>query len=295
MIQNFQVTPPPRPTDAEPFVTLNIREAATAAGPYTLIDSQAWSDPTPTTPEATAVETSLATLADGYYQFQWVDGDGDFTAWYGPVSPASAGGGMDFDSLVNEVYARGFDFLNDGADNSDRVKRWVNDSYQEICDLDNWPFLRATAIGTSPLTINDLRSVDSVGIGDGGAYQLTMVAHSEARASGALSSSSTGSPWGWMLDAQGRVQGVPLGTEQLTVDYYRVPPQLVAGSDTPLMPARFHYAIVDFAVARAMQDDESPEWQVARSAGEQLVSRMRLWAGSMNPDRTYIPLVGDDC
>lgn len=293
MIQNFIVTPPPRPSDIDPFVLLRIREAAAAAGPYTVIDTLVWSDPTPTTPTATAIETSLATLADGYYQFQWEDGDGDFTAWYGPVTAQTYNSGMDYDALCAEVYARGFDYLNDGGTNSDRVKRWINDAYQEICDLENWPFLRATAEGTSPLTIVDLRSVDCVGVGLGGSTELPLVAHREARQAGAYA--TTGTPWGWLLDVQGRVQSVPESSETLTVDYYRVPSPLISGSDYPVIPARYHYIIVDFAVARALQDDESPEWQTARAAGEALLARMRQWAGSLNPDRTYMPLIGDDC
>ncbi len=84
-IKQFTVTAPARVNDLNPFVTLKIREAATSAGAYTIIDTQAWSDATPSTVTATAVETSLATLETGYYQFQWVDGTAAVTQWWGPV------------------------------------------------------------------------------------------------------------------------------------------------------------------------------------------------------------------
>jgi len=89
-IKQFTVTAPARVDDSQPFVTLNIREAATAAGTYTVIDTQAWTDTTPSTVTAVAVETTLATLETGWYQFQWVDGDGAVTQWWGPVSSAAS-------------------------------------------------------------------------------------------------------------------------------------------------------------------------------------------------------------
>lgn len=88
-IKQFTLTPPERVNDDQPFTTLNIREAETAAGPYTVIDTQPWTDTTPSTGAATAVETTAATLEHGVYQFQWVDGTGAVTQWWGPVSSTS--------------------------------------------------------------------------------------------------------------------------------------------------------------------------------------------------------------
>ena len=229
----------PRPTDAEPFVTLNIREAATAAGPYTLIDSQAWSDPTPTTPEATAVETSLATLADGYYQFQWVDGDGDFTALVRACLPGVCGRRDGLDSLVSE----GVRAASTSSTTGPRLRPCQALGQRQLPgDLRPGQLAvlardrdQCFATHDQRLALRGLRwhrrwrripADDGCPLG--------------GPRGGALSSSSTGSPWGWMLDAQGRVQGVPLGTEQLTVDY-RVPPQLVAGlipADARTLPLR---------------------------------------------------------
>lgn len=106
MIKQFTLTPPGRLNDSHPFVTLKIREAATAAGSYTLIDTQSWTDTTPSTPVPTAVETTLATLEDGWYEFQWTDDIGAVTQWWGPISGAG-------DVLFTVEEAR--DALNDPA------------------------------------------------------------------------------------------------------------------------------------------------------------------------------------
>lgn len=95
-IKQFTLTPPTRINDDEPFTTLNIREAATATGTYTVIDTQAWTDTTPSTAAATSVETTEATLEIGWYQFQWEDATGAVTQWWGPIA---AGGTAEFCSL----------------------------------------------------------------------------------------------------------------------------------------------------------------------------------------------------
>ena len=69
---------------------------------------------------------------------------------------------MTFQQLLTEFFARGFDYLNDSGAGETRAKQWINQSYQEICGLDDWPFLEATASGGSPLTIADLRTILSL-------------------------------------------------------------------------------------------------------------------------------------
>jgi len=88
VLKNFTVTPQPRITDDHPFVTLNIQEAETLTGDRALIDTQAWTDATPSTVSATDIETTEAQYEDGYYWFQWVDDVGVETQWWGPVRSA---------------------------------------------------------------------------------------------------------------------------------------------------------------------------------------------------------------
>lgn len=108
-IKQFTLTAPARVNDSQPFVTLKIREAATATGSYSQIDSQAWTDATPSTVTATAVETSLATLEDGYYKFQWVDGTGAVTQWWGPVFSGGTSEVFTIAEALDEIGDPGYD------------------------------------------------------------------------------------------------------------------------------------------------------------------------------------------
>lgn len=85
-IKRFTLTAPARINDSQPFTQLKTREAATTNGPWTVIDTRTWSDATPSTVAPVTIEVTTATLEAGYYQFQWLDGAGNFTRWYGPIA-----------------------------------------------------------------------------------------------------------------------------------------------------------------------------------------------------------------
>lgn len=139
-IKQFTVTAPARVNDLHPFVTLKIREAATSTGTYTIIDTQAWSDATPSTVTATAVETSLATLETGWYQFQWVDGTGALTQWWGPVYD---GGGA---ALFTVAEAR--TAIGDNAYDQDKIIEARTYAQQELERALGYALLPATVTET---------------------------------------------------------------------------------------------------------------------------------------------------
>jgi hypothetical protein len=66
---------------------------------------------------------------------------------------------------------------------------------------------------------------------------------------------STGNPllWYWSSGTQLKLWP-PSTTVSLTVYYFKVPAELSASGDTPVVPARFHDLIVDGAVIRAYKD-----------------------------------------
>jgi len=72
-VKSWTVTPPSRLTDDYPWQTLRIRESGSSTGPWTVIDTQAWTDLTPSSPDTVIIETTLATLDAGWYQFEWED------------------------------------------------------------------------------------------------------------------------------------------------------------------------------------------------------------------------------
>src|SRR5436305_479772 len=65
-------------------------------------------------------------------------------------------------AMQTEVYARGFDFLNDGAAGTTRVTRWLNEAAHEIDETEDWIYRFGSVTGVAPLTVADLGQVESV-------------------------------------------------------------------------------------------------------------------------------------
>jgi hypothetical protein len=76
--RTFEGYAPPKRYDGLPFVSVTIREASAAAGPYTTIDTKALSpiDANPATPATRNFTTDDATLPNGWYLIVWTDGAG---------------------------------------------------------------------------------------------------------------------------------------------------------------------------------------------------------------------------
>ena len=64
---------------------------------------------------------------------------------------------MNLLDLRTELYARGFDYLS-----STRANYFINRAYSELCEEEDWPFLEATTSGTAPVSITDLRTIETV-------------------------------------------------------------------------------------------------------------------------------------
>jgi hypothetical protein len=59
--------------------------------------------------------------------------------------------------LDAELRDRGFDYLSES-----RRHYLINRAYFEMCEEQDWPFLEATTSSTAPITITDLRTIESV-------------------------------------------------------------------------------------------------------------------------------------
>lgn len=95
-----------RKPGSEPWILLRIREGASAAGPWTPIDSQTWTDPDPANPQPIDIETENAALEAGWYQFQFQDASGDFTPWSDPVYWTESGGVVEIVSALVRARTR---------------------------------------------------------------------------------------------------------------------------------------------------------------------------------------------
>lgn len=199
-----------------------------------------------------------------------------------------------FADLRTEFFARGFDYLNDGAGGLVRAKRFINDAMHAIDDLEPWPYLTASTTNAAPFAIADLDRIEAV-IDVANLKPLVRASRGEiANTYAALT--TPGPPALYYVTDVGTINVYPTAAStSLTVTYWKFGPDLVADADAPLMPDRFRYAIVEYAVATALRDDESQDALVAQQAGDVIVDRMRSWAGLLNPLVNYITPVGDDC
>lgn len=149
--------------------------------------------------------------------------------------------------LRTELLAEGFDFLS-----VVRANQFINDAYRELCGEDFWTFLEETAAGAAPLTISDLRTVESV---IDTANNSRVLAHRERRAlresEGDLT--TTGTPRYYYVDAGSIVRTYPVGGT-LAVDYWKVPAEMDDDDDEPIVPSQYHRLILHMAVREACLD-----------------------------------------
>lgn len=200
---------------------------------------------------------------------------------------------LTFVDLQTEFFARGLDYLNDSGAGVTRTKRLLNDSYHQINDLADWPYLNATTAGTSPLTIADLRRVGAV-VDTTNSFNPLRQRSREELAEWVGDLTTTGRPSEFYVTGGNTITVYPVSTATLSVTYWKTAPDMVANGDVPLIPDRYRMAIVEYAIGVALRD-ESPELAAqAVQSGDVIVDRMRGWANDLQPGATYVGLVGDD-
>lgn len=159
---------------------------------------------------------------------------------------------MNFTELKTELVARGFDYLS-----STRQGYLVNWAYLELCGLHQWPFLEESATGVAPLAISDLGTIETVIDADRDVELLPVEYRDLVAAYGDLSVTGTAEFY-YVANPSGTLQVAtyPVSTATIGVQYWEVPAELT-GTDTPVVPARFHDVIVDLAVCRAYRDNDN--------------------------------------
>src|SRR4051812_29562573 len=79
--------------------------------------------------------------------------------------------GCRFDDLQTELYARGFDYLNQDSAGRTRAKAWINAARAELDRMFLWPWREQTASGPPPLAVADLGPVQQVADSSSGVLQ----------------------------------------------------------------------------------------------------------------------------
>jgi len=163
-----------------------------------------------------------------------------------------------FLEMLTELYARGFDYLNQDDAGRTRAKRWLNESYEELASAEPWPFLEATTSGTAPLTISDLGDV--IYVEDTTSDNRLHLLDVRGVVDDDPDVDDQGTPEGYYLDGISTLRVWPANSSvTVSVRDTKVPGELSADGDEPLVPSRFQGLIVDGAVIRAYTDSDNFE------------------------------------
>jgi hypothetical protein len=185
----------------------------------------------------------------------------------------------DLTTLLTDFYARGFDFMNDGSTATARATRFINQAIHEIDGAYDWPYTLTSTTGTAPLTISDLRKVQTVqDQTNNNFYLLPDTAQVLKDAYGDLS--YAGTPQIFYFTGQTTISVYPASTSAtLLVTYWKVGADLSSGLDTPLMPDRWRSIIVDLAAAKAFRESNVPD--EANLALQEYQRKLQLMAGEL--------------
>lgn len=183
---------------------------------------------------------------------------------------------MNFSDLQTEFFESGFAYLNDNGVGTARAKRWLNQSYKEICALQAWPFLEATATGASPLVISTLGRVISV-VDTTNRNTLAKSRYADL-VDIYPDVTVVGSPLYWYQSAATTIATAPSGTSvQLSVLYIPVPTDLSNSNDTPSIPTAYHDIIVLGAWRRGLLDDSNAgDYTLIKTEWTDRIAAMKL-------------------
>jgi hypothetical protein len=198
---------------------------------------------------------------------------------------------VDFTTLKQEFADRGFSRLS-----ASRQGFYVNEGRRRLDNLALWPYRLASASGASPLTITDLGTIEEVANSAvTGSPSLDYADRRSLRDSyGDLT--ITGSPSFFYVD-NGVVRTYPVGGT-LAVRYYKRPPQLSAGADTPLAPVDYHMLYVDYAEDEAHAGKS--DWQGASALAQRIQVKTAemvsdLLGGQQIVGSDLAPVSGESC
>lgn len=160
---------------------------------------------------------------------------------------------MTYAELKAELAARGFDFLDA------RLGTYINSAAAELDETELWPYREDFEVGTAPLAISDLGTIEQVINTSRSSLSLDPAEYGDLVAwYGDLSVDGTPTYFyvAWPSGVP-TVATFPESTDTISVQYYRVTAEMVGAADTPASPSRWHKLIVDMAVREAYRDSDN--------------------------------------
>jgi hypothetical protein len=182
-----------------------------------------------------------------------------------------------FGTVKTELYNSGFNYLLDNSQ-TDRAGRWVNQSYQEVCSLAAWPFLKTTTTGASPVSIPTLNRI--IYVRDQSTNFKLVEADFDLLTDLQPNLTTTGTAGWYYLDFTSGAPAVtafPVTTNTLQIVYLQNPTPLASDSDVLIVPDQFVDVVVLGAMRRAYLDgtDNAQQYQMVKSEYNDRVEYMR--------------------
>lgn len=151
---------------------------------------------------------------------------------------------MNFTALQAALADRGWNRLT-----ATQLGQYINDGKGELdAQEPRWPYLLTTTTGTAPLVTADQLEISAV-INTTTNGPVAYIHYEDlANRYGDLTAASTDPEfWYFTPGSTTSISTFPVTSRTLKVVYWKVSPDLAAGSDTPLSPSRWHFLIVDLA------------------------------------------------
>ena len=191
-----------------------------------------------------------------------------------------------FSDVQTEFYDSGFDYILDNSQ-TDRAKRWINQSYQELCGLEKWPFLRVSTTGTSPVSISAYNRIGYVRDTTTNVKLLEIDEDTLTEDNPDLTVTGCASWYYTSYDAGVPTINVfPVTTNTLQIVYYQNPTPLDADADVLVVPDQFIDIVVLGAMRRAYLDGTDTAAQINNVKAEWR-DRVEFMRSQLLPRPTY--------
>jgi len=161
------------------------------------------------------------------------------------------------EEIREELIASGAENINAEPGGEDRINRWIQQSYREICDFKPWPFLFDSDEGVAPLTIADLGHVVAV-VDVATRNELEPITINQLLL-GDPTQTGTGKPEYWFTEDGETIKITPSGAAIVVRVLYRKKPALLEDGDVPIFDEDYHDIIVTRARVKVYKATDNLE------------------------------------
>lgn len=164
---------------------------------------------------------------------------------------------MNREEIREELIASGAENIAREPGGEDRLNRWIQQSYRELCDYKPWPFLFDKDEGAAPLTIAELGHV--IAVVDVAARNPLEPITINQMVLGDPTQTGTGKPEYWFTEDNETIQITPTQAGLIIRVLYRKIVSLLDDADEPIFDPDYHDAIVTRARVKVYKATDNNE------------------------------------